>query len=402
MDENVTSVGVFGIAGVLLKWWFVVLPLVGLSLFLAQTTTDSIQPEYTADVSMIVVGSSEVLAIDPETGDIEIEDVNPLIALGTTLNTVASILALGMLDDAVLTTLDDEGLSTAVEVTVADRSPILTFEVTDRSREVAGDTADRMIELVQGDLERRQDELGAPDANRLFVQPIKTTTLGGADFGGRSRVRIAFAAVGVGLSCTVAYLLEALVQGRRRRKAIRLAGSGEGRERDPTGPAWGLSAIGAAHRWRFEASRLAAAIYVLTGDRALAEGSATAVLASAGENPGLPKAESMVVTVYREALDRIESSIALPNATIDAALRLPQADDEQMWRYARTLSVPDRKIVALHLVAELPVGLTARIVGRDEDHVVSRLEALVERSTEPSDGQRRADADRPEAAAQSN
>ncbi len=170
---------------------------------------------------MLLTGPNELRTIDFETGEVFVEDVNPLSLLGGSLSTVAEVTALSLTDSATSNKLDDRGLTTVYNVWNESRSPIINAEAIDSDPDLSADTVTYLLGLIGTDLEDRQNALEAPLTNRITAQPIDDVSVSDADFSGRNRTRIGLAGVGVALSIASAFLFEGLYQLYRRYQARR-------------------------------------------------------------------------------------------------------------------------------------------------------------------------------------
>lgn len=220
-----TSFSVARASLILLKWSGLIIPMSALSLWLAISQTSEIDPEYTSEVSLLLVGPNTVLINDFENDEVYVDDVNPLNNLGGSLSTVAEVTALSVQTD-VAERLESEGLATDVVVWVpTKRTPIISAEAIGDDVELVEATTDRMAEMIIADLEDRQNGLDAPATKRISAEQIAASSAGPPDYGGRNRVRIAIAVVGIGLSVATAILFEGVYQlfrrFRLRRKARR-------------------------------------------------------------------------------------------------------------------------------------------------------------------------------------
>ena len=361
-------VGLFGIVSVLVRWWYLVGLVLGVGLFLAVRSSENVEPEYLAFATVVVIGSNEVERVNPATGELVVEQVNPLVRIGSQLETVAALTAISMRDRSVYTQLEEEGLSTNVEVVAESRSPVLEVTVTDRDPLVAATTVDRMIELIEEDLDRRQDALGAPDDQRVLVTVISETTVGGADFGGRTRTAIAFAAAALGASLLVAYTLEGVVEWGK-------ASSSEPASHRRGSAPWGLRRLGAGYRWRFEVDRLTSSLHLIVGSRLVAERVASEAFGLAiGLTDDPFDAHDLIRVVYSEAV-RIAHVAAPASLSVELPPHLGPVE-ERVWRSLANASTFDRAVVALHLVAELPEDLVASILDAELSDVQRTIEAV--------------------------
>ena len=210
--------GLLGVAKLLLCWWWAFLPTVMLAVAIGVFFARDIGPEYVVERSMLVVGSNEVRIVDEESGEIEIENVNPLISLGSSFNTVASIMSIAMSDPEVFDQLHEEGLSTDVEVLAGSRSPVMLIRVYDSDDARAAATADRVVEMTAEELTRRQDALGAPEEERVFVESISGNVVFGPDYQGRNFLLLGTAAAGVAVGGGFVLVLEGLRRLKRSRQ----------------------------------------------------------------------------------------------------------------------------------------------------------------------------------------
>lgn len=205
-------VGVLGVTRTLLRWSAVIVPLAALSLYFSIVETRDIKPEFEATTSMLFVGPNEIRITDFRTDEVNIDAINPLSSLGGSLATVATVTAISMSDGSVYEQVLDEGLADDYAVSVDGRTPIINVQAWSTDSDLAESTLERLVELAVEDLDERQNDLGAPETERISIQRIDRGTLGDADYQARNRARIAFAVVGIGLSVASAFLLEGLYQ----------------------------------------------------------------------------------------------------------------------------------------------------------------------------------------------
>ena len=59
---------------ILLRRWYVVVPLAAASFAFGVVKAGGIQPEYVAGAAVVITGSSELIALNPDTGELEIEE----------------------------------------------------------------------------------------------------------------------------------------------------------------------------------------------------------------------------------------------------------------------------------------------------------------------------------------
>lgn len=206
---------VFDAVRVIARWWFVTVPLLVLSLAAAIALSSGIAPEYLVEGSIIFQGP---LVRDSTSNPGETELINPLLEQPAALTTVAVVASLSLSNPQVATILASEGLSTDYEVGTESRTPILLLLVRAGSRDVAIDTALRLAELVEDDVRLRQEAADVPTDERVTTNVIALSAVGGADYGGRNRIRLAVLVLGTGASFGLAFVLEGL---RKKRLAAR-------------------------------------------------------------------------------------------------------------------------------------------------------------------------------------
>ena len=211
-QSETQPLGVLGATKIVVRWFPIVIPLIALSVYLSLTLTSSIQPEFTAQASLLLTGPNEVLTIDVDTGELLIEEVNPLNQLGGSLPTVAQVTSISLTDTETLNELENRGLASVYNVWNENRSPIINAEAVNSDEAIAADTVSHLLGLIQADLVTRQDALDAPLTSRIVAEPIDEVSVSNPDFSGRTRTRLGLAAVGLALSVASAFLFEGLRQ----------------------------------------------------------------------------------------------------------------------------------------------------------------------------------------------
>ena len=357
-DAPDTTVGLMPILKTLLRWSWVVALLGLLTVWLTLNRTESIQPEYTAEAALLLVGPSERLIENGFDGEITIDEVNPLEQLGGTLPTVATVTMFAISDPGVSMRLESEGLTSDYEVGTESRTPILRIEATDETPQIARRTVERLTELVSIDLDRRQNLLNAPETDRITAQVISSGVTAGPDFSDRSRVRMALALVGFTLSVGAAFLLEGISQIWQRR-----------RRTNP--PATSL-----ASRDVENADQLVKVLHFVGGDRQHAESLAAKTRTRAARQQG-QTTDDLSDWCYREALNEL---MAEPPAS-------PDGEDTPgpLWHEVLALAPEQRAILALSDIADMPPARVARILELDAGEVAGRALQASEAVTNAED-----------------
>ena len=382
------TVGLLGILRILIKWSFVVAPLAALTIWLALSMSADIKPEYTAEASVQLIGTSEIQREDPVTGEIFIESINPLESSPAALTLLARVTVLALGDASVGQELVDSGLTANYNIWVDGRSPIIRTSATDEDPAIAAATAERMINLVFSTIEERQDDVDAPEINRITALPISSGLVGGADFGARDRFRLAIAAVGFALSAAAAFFLEGITElwrRHKRRNAAHVAPeppraalpSGEPPvDRLVSGRPSTIADLAATER-----NSLASVLHLQTGNQEVAEAiTAEAFAAATAEWDRLRHGEP-VEWLYGHA---IHQAWAQPEGSFPTE----HGGDNVLWNAVHDLSQETRAVVALAYLAEFTnqriagtLSMTVRQVEKHRELAADRLAVL---SADPS------------------
>ena len=203
----------FDLVKLMARWWFVTVPMMILTLVATAALSDRIDPEFTARGSMILAVPST--GADAEDGGTDATVANPLLSINGALPTTAYVTALSIGSPQVASILAEEGYSTSYDVAAEARMPIILLETRAPTREMATNTALRLIDLVDNDLQLRQDAADVPGDDRVTADVISVAVVGGADYGGRTRMRIVLLGLGLGATVGAVFVLEGLRQRRR-------------------------------------------------------------------------------------------------------------------------------------------------------------------------------------------
>lgn len=202
---------IFDALRVVTRWWMVTVPILVIGLTGAFVLSSNINPEFQAEAAVLLVGPT--VRSQDEGGDA----VNPVLVQPAALTTAAEVAALSANTAQVRNLLASEGRSTSYEVGAQRSNPILVIEVRAWSREEATTTTLRIVELIEEDLRLRQDAVDAPQDQRVTTSVIGLSAVGGADYGGRNRARVALAVLAIGAAFGAAFLAEGLERRRRMR-----------------------------------------------------------------------------------------------------------------------------------------------------------------------------------------
>jgi capsular polysaccharide biosynthesis protein len=185
------------ITKLLVRRWRIVLPMLVLAGALAAIAVSQVKPDYvaTAHVQLVppVIGQTKP-------GQATADQRNPWIGLG--LQTIGNAAVVTVTDLSVARELEASGLSDSYTVTMAQTSPLITFEIVGNSPEQARRTADRLIERFSGSVASLQSSYGVSAADSITSRRLDQ---GASVEKSTSKVKRALVAVaGAGLLATVA------------------------------------------------------------------------------------------------------------------------------------------------------------------------------------------------------
>lgn len=191
---------------VLLRRWYVILPVVLLSGSAAYVAGDRLQPEHEARSSLVVLTPSE---LPPEGTKV----INPYRVAGAD-NTISavSLVAEGSQSRGVAVSL---GLSPVYEVDSRDR--IVEISASSSDAEQAVDTVAYVQELMINDLQDRQDRVQAPRLDQYFFEVLSAPSLTRSEVPGLQRTRFGIFGAGVVLAGALALMTDRIASRASRR-----------------------------------------------------------------------------------------------------------------------------------------------------------------------------------------
>jgi hypothetical protein len=228
--KGVDQVDLWDVGRIVVRRWYVSVPLVLVFFMVAVVMSGRVSPDYSAEASILFVAfgqSSEDLSESTATSDATdtTGPANIYLNFPASLATVAQATGLSVGSDDTRREVAALGLEPAYEVLVEDRSPLLYVRVTSSEDRKAIDTMDHVVSLIETDLDERQDAVDAPADERIEIELLARSEQSSADSGGRGRVRLTVAGLGVLIAVAGAVIFDALV---RRRGAGGGGGGGGG------------------------------------------------------------------------------------------------------------------------------------------------------------------------------
>lgn len=201
---------------VVLRRWPIVLGALVLSVLAAYLAARSVAPSYQAEGSALLVGPQGATIPGNEEPQLD----NPYTRLDNSTLVLTAVAVQIMDDSSIRESLRDEGAAPDYVVGRAeDGTPVLGVVATDADPAIALKTVGLVLDRLNDELDIRQAEAGAPPESRVRSIVVTRPDRASEQLGGRIRAFIAVAALGVAASISLAFITEAIVQGRRRRAA---------------------------------------------------------------------------------------------------------------------------------------------------------------------------------------
>ncbi len=202
---------------IILRRWYVVLLVLVVTVFAVGFARSGVAPLFEADASMIVLPSNRnIVTVDDQP---QVVYSNSYLNLGSSLATMAQILRLTVMSDEVRSSMAAENLSADYEIVVQTRAPIFSFTVRASSAEVALASRDRLITVIQDELRTRQDQVEAPQTNRIITQVLSQSGQAQQRVGSKTRVTLAVGVAGIVAAIAAAFIYESVwIETRRRRR----------------------------------------------------------------------------------------------------------------------------------------------------------------------------------------
>jgi capsular polysaccharide biosynthesis protein len=209
----------------MLRRWYVALPILLATLFLAVITSGTVNRTYSASTSMIMLGPSKDTFTDDK-GVQRTVAVNPYFSLPGSATTIATTLAIRNSSNSVRQKVAEAGLSPGYDISVG-KTPLVDITVETTSPEKALKTVEYLASLLKADLQSQQDDFGVDKITRLnFQTVVPPDSLPVATSSTVTRVRMTIVGFGTVLAIALSLAVEGLVEVlrvRRGRKAIAAA-----------------------------------------------------------------------------------------------------------------------------------------------------------------------------------
>lgn len=208
----------------IVRRWYVTLPALALVIVAAAVVIGSAEPEYSAERSVVLLRTGVLppeaaadAADDAVGSDVPVPQ-NPYTEFNASVAVAAEVMQEVAVSGEVRRTVSQEGLSNDYTVAVDENAPILVIESVAESPDAAIASADRVAQIVDEDLERRQARFGVPDDSRIVTEDVVVPDRATRLDSDRNRALIGVAVLGVVFIVLVALLAEYVARAIHRRR----------------------------------------------------------------------------------------------------------------------------------------------------------------------------------------
>ncbi|WP_430791665.1 hypothetical protein [Actinoplanes sp. G11-F43] len=203
----------------LLRRWYFAVPLLMASVAAVVLAAQNVSPDYKSMGYMqLIPAPSSGKPVNPNAKP---RPVNPWLGLGfAALGNAAS---LTVTNPTTLEQLAKEGYSDSITVILNDRTPLFEIEVVGDTREQAAATTQKIIKMLQDDIQAKQTQYKAMEEDTITTLVINDGGAPEQDSGTRKRVLIVAAGVGVLLTTACTIALDYWLRRRAERKAAKAA-----------------------------------------------------------------------------------------------------------------------------------------------------------------------------------
>jgi hypothetical protein len=198
-------VDVWGLTVAALRRWYILLPLLAISLVAAIALGSRAQSEYEVTGSVMLVAPPQ-------------ENPNPFAD-----DYASEILGIGLASSSTREDMANQGLSDAYELAYDRGSPIISMRVVAPTEALALQTADELVARLDRTLSSAQTERGIPRSTRVALDVVDAPDVAEPVVTGRLRLTAVIALAGGILSVACAVLADVILLRRRDRRQAALA-----------------------------------------------------------------------------------------------------------------------------------------------------------------------------------
>jgi hypothetical protein len=206
-------VDVWGAIRVLVRRFYITVPLAAITLLLAFMFTHRIAPEYHATGSFVLMGPTA----QPAPKNVPPPPINPYAQMGT--NTVATTLQIDVNTNATKTAIMDAGNTNDYTVGGVGKTAILQVTATSKNAHQALSTVAQVMTMMRNDLVNRQSRYTKDPTQQITAQVIASPQLQSPD--STTKIRAEVIAMGAAVILTIILVLvidSMMVSGERRHR----------------------------------------------------------------------------------------------------------------------------------------------------------------------------------------
>jgi hypothetical protein len=198
----------------LVRRWYVALPMLLISVVLTVLTVGQVKPDYVATSYVQLVAPVQG-ATKP--GQASPEQRNPWLGQG--LQTLGNAAIITVLDQTVVRELKAAGLSDSYTVEMGGTTPMISFEVVGSTEGQARETAEALVERFDQSVAKLQSDERVTAADAIRTRRLDQGTNVEESDSKVKRALVAVAGAGLLLTAAVTIGLDAWLRRRRRRRA---------------------------------------------------------------------------------------------------------------------------------------------------------------------------------------
>jgi capsular polysaccharide biosynthesis protein len=211
---------------VMLRRWYVTVPVLLLTAAAAFLTVQTVRPSYQATANVLLLAPAHGDAA-PAPGQDAPPAINPYLHFDKSLKVAADMLATVLNSPRMVEHLAAAGATSSYDVTLPpqqsswqDDSPIMRISADDADRDAAEHTVAIIVQQLSYELARRQKAADAPRSTLIQAQVTTPPTVTGKLMGSTMRALGAVGILGVALALGMASMAEAAAATRSRRRSL--------------------------------------------------------------------------------------------------------------------------------------------------------------------------------------
>jgi uncharacterized protein involved in exopolysaccharide biosynthesis len=197
---------------ILVQRWYIVVPLLLLTVGGTVAAFSSAPPEYQTKASLVVLSPQTEVGIDPNVP----KDVNAFLNFGGSQEVAAQVLQVRMSDTKLVERLESEGVGGSWTFEVQGGSgPLIDVVVTEETPERALASANRVLDLATSELADLQTEAGSPKPQLIRLSVVSSPSDPEQQYKKKIRAATVLAALGIAAALGATLATEGVLRGRR-------------------------------------------------------------------------------------------------------------------------------------------------------------------------------------------